>query len=478
MRKGKNRIIAASFLILVSLFFSGCSSSKPAGPQYHLTLEVWGFDDADVFFEAFANYVKLNPAVTQVNYKKQTLDVARYKEDILDALASGQGPDIFLIHNAWLPTYKDKISEAPVDVVNEQKVRNNFVDVVLSDFVEEGKVFALPLSVDSLALYYNKDLFNEAGITAPPEDWDTFIADSEKMTKIDGTGQITRSGAALGTASNINRATDILAFLMLQNGTEMVDAKRTRATFEAATSISGPDNKPDSPGKNALEFYTSFAKTTSANHSWDSRAHYSLDAFSENRLGMMFNYSWQRDAILNKSPKLNFDVAPLPQIAGKPPVSYANYWGFVVAKNKPTSAAPQNSGQPQSAPVSNEIRTREAWKLISYMTTKPEANIGSAAASSAPTPAKDADPSYDVAKKYMEKTFKPAARRDLIETQKNDTKFGVFARQNLIAKSWYQADALAIEGILANMIEQVVGGQLSAQEAITAGSAKVSQLMK
>lgn len=474
MFKKKNKKIISLLLVAASLFFSGCSSAKPTQPQYKLTLEVWGFDDADVFAEAFANYAKLNPAVTQVNYKKQVLDVVSYKADVLDAIAAGKGPDIFLIHNAWLPAYKDKIAEAPIDVLSEQKVKNNFVDVVMSDFVDEGKIFALPLSVDSLALYYNKDLFNEAGITAPPEDWDAFVTDAKKLTKIDSTGQILRSGAALGTASNINRATDILAALMLQNETKMMDEKKIRATFDAATSVSGVDNKPNSPGQSALEFYTSFAKTNSAAYTWNSNMHYSLDAFSEGKLGMMLNYSWQREAILNKSPKLNFDVAPLPQFIGKPALSYANYWGFAVAKNKPADVTPQSGGQPQAVPVSNEVRIKEAWKLISYLTTKPEINP------SVPVPvmSKDANPSYDTAKKYVEKTGKPAGRRDLIEIQKNDTKVGVFAQQNLIAKSWYQADAQAVESIMAEMIEQVIGGQLSAGEAIRSAALKVSQLVK
>lgn len=474
MSTGKSKLIASLLMVSVFLVFSGCSSSEPTQPQYKMTLEVWGFDDADVFTETFANYSKLNPAVTLVNYKKQTINVASYKEELVDALAAGKGPDIFLIHNAWLPIFKDKIAEAPVAYLNEQKVKTNFVDVVLSDFSDGGKIFAAPLSVDTLALYYNKDLFNEAGITGPPEDWNTFVEDARKLTKIDSTGQIIRSGAALGTTNNINRATDILVAMMLQNGTEMTDAQRSRTTFDMVTSAGGTGNKTDTPGQNALEFYTSFAKTSSAAYSWNGRMHNSIDAFSENTLAMMLNYSWQREAIANKSPKLNFEVAPLPQLSGHPPVSFANYWGFAVAKNKPASPVAPGSSRPAAPPVSNENRIKEAWKLITYLTTKPETSPGAPAAK----PSKDGDFSYDAAKKYMEKTAKPAARRDLIEIQKNDAKAGVFTKQNLIAKSWYQADAQAIETVLADMIDQVVGGQLSSQEAIRSGAAKVTQLMQ
>jgi len=77
----------------------------------------------------------------------------------------------------------------------------------------------------------------------------------------------------------------------------------------------------------------------------------------------------------------------------------------------------------------------------------------------------------------LEKTKKPAARRDIIEIQKNDARIGVFAEQNLIAKNWYQADTEAIEAILAEMIDQVNRGQFTPGEAIKSASAKVSQLM-
>jgi len=472
MIKNKNKIAAFFLMVTALLFFSGCGEPKQAQPQYKLTLEVWGFDDGDVLVEAFANYKKLYPAIKEINYKKQTINAVSYKEELLDALAAGKGPDIFLIHNAWLPTFKDKIIEAPADVISEQRVKNNFVDVVLADFVEGGKIFALPLSVDSLALYYNKDLLNEAGITGPPADWDSFVSDARKMTKIDNTGQIIQSGASLGTAYNINRATDILGALMIQRGAQMNSEKKYQATFNMSVSTKSGDMGTVYPGQEALEFYTNFAKTSSAAYSWNSNMHYSLDAFSEGKLAMMLNYSWQREAIANKSPKLNFDVAPLPQFSGGYPLAnYANYWGFSVARNNPASTSPQ-SGKSKSVPVSNDIRIKEAWKLIAYLTTKPELSSGIKPAGAA----KDADPNYDPAKKYMEKTAKPAGRRDLIEVQKNDTKVGVFAQQNLIAKSWYQPDALAVEAIMAEMIEQVVGGQLSIGDSISSAANKITRL--
>jgi ABC-type glycerol-3-phosphate transport system substrate-binding protein len=100
---------------------------------------------------------------------------------------------------------------------------------------------------------------------------------------------------------------------MFQNGTDMIDATTGRVSFD------------NNLGKNALSFYTQFAKSGSPYYSWTPRMHYSVDAFSEGNLAMMFNYSWQIATIKSKSPKLNFDVAEVPQFSSGPRVNFANY---------------------------------------------------------------------------------------------------------------------------------------------------------
>jgi uncharacterized protein Yka (UPF0111/DUF47 family) len=86
------------------------------------------------------------------------------------------------------------------------------------------------------------------------------------------------------------------------------------------------------------------------------------------------------------------------------------------------------------------------------------------------------DPNYDPAIAYLEKTRKPAARRDLIELQKTDPELGVFAKDNLIAKSWRQAQPEAVENIFAEMIDQVNRNQANVNDAIRTASQRVLKL--
>jgi len=432
-----------------------------------MKLEVWGlFDNQDAFFDIIENYKKINPNISDISYRKMSPDT--YKKDLLEAMASGQGPDIFLIQNNWLPIFADKIIPAPAAVLTEQKFRNDFVDVVADDFLNAGKIYAVPLSVDTLGLYYNKDLFNEAGITAPPQKWSEFMDDVRRLTRIGKDSEILQSGAAIGTAYNINRSTDILNLLMLQNGTTMVNPLTRRALFDQ---IVKNGDQSLSPGENALNFYTQFANNNSSIYTWNPRLHYSIDAFSEGSAAMMLNYSWHMDTIAAKAPKLNFAVAPVPQLPNMPAVNYANYWGYAVAKNKTA----YDSAQAGQVALTDEVRVNEAWQFLKFLTTRPEAaiNISTNVAGQQKTTAVNFDPAVN----YLEKTRHPAARRDIIQIQKNDPKIGAFAAQNLFAKSWYETDPDSIEAIFADMIDKVNRGAGTPADVIRAAASQVSVIM-
>ena len=395
-------------------------------PTKKAELEFWGvFDDSDVYQPLIEAFNKEFPKI-KIKYYKKTYQT--YEDDLLEAMASGRGPDIFMLHHTWLSRYEDKIWAAPPALVSQKEIQDNFVDVVADDFVKDGYITAIPLSVDTLALYYNKDIFNTSGIPQPPTTWDEFLNDVEELTIKDERGNIVRAGAALGTARNINRSTDILALLMLQSGAQMVNQQKTKAAFNQKT---GDFN----PGQRALEFYTDFANPGKSIYTWNTRMDYSIDSFSQGKTAMMLNYSYQLPVIRAKSPYLNFGIAPMPQIKeSTKALNYANYWGLTVSRNC------QNS--------------EEAWQFIAWLTEK------------------------EKAKKYLELAEKPTARRDLILWQKNDPDLGVFAEQALTAYSWEQVDNSAIEQYLADMIESVVLGQATIKEALDRAANEVTLLMQ
>lgn len=470
--KKKMKVFVALLLISSSLLFSGCFKSN--NPQYKIDLEVWGaFDSSDVLDKLASEYKKINPHVGEIRYRKFTVD--SYKKDLIDALASGQGPDIFLINNTWLPSFQGKVEPSSDVILGEKQFRDNFVDVVVNDFFVDGKIYAVPLSVDSLALYYNKDLLNSQGITSPPKTWEEFNDDVRKLVRIDQFDNITQAGAAMGTAYNINRSTDLLGLLMFQNGVKMVDDGKTGATFDKTVNRGGEGIRA---GENALEFYTQFARKNSSIYTWNPRMHYSIDSFYEGTAAMMINYSWHYNTIKNKNSKLNFAVAQVPQLDPENPSNYANYWGLAVSKNKILSQDQKNKAKENGLTETNynQIRLVEAWQFIKYLGINNNKNItlyNGITGNSQAFSIQD-----DPTEVYLKETAKPAARRDLIEKQKNDPILGPFAYGNLIAKSWYQRDPEATEQILAETINSVNLGEKTVYEALRLASSRITQLMK
>ncbi len=416
------------FVVFITIIWilAGIQSS-PA----KVTLEFWGVFDERKDFDAIIKKFQGINHEARINYKQFSYE--DYEKNLVDAMAAGKGPDILLIHNSWLAKHENKLSPQPVP--NKKNLegfmgiadfKNQFVDVVYNDLVIGDKIYAMPLYVDTLALYYNKDLLNSAGITRAPANWEEFNQDVQLLTRLDKSGNVTQSGAAIGTARNINRSTDILMALMIQNGTIMTNSSNAGATFAK------PVNS-EQTGQNALQYYVDFANPLKKVYTWNDSQHYSIDAFVEGKVAMMFNYSHEVQVLKSKAPRLNVGVAPMPQASSLEAKNYSDYWAVAVAlgsKNKTAS-----------------------WEFIDYMASR------------------------DGISQYLAQTMRPSARRDIIDLQRTDPILGVFAIQALSAKSWFQIDDIAIEHIFADMIDDVNYGRSKIVNALRNAQEKVNVLM-
>ncbi|MFH1255181.1 MAG: extracellular solute-binding protein [bacterium] len=461
----KNKIIILSLIfsfILTSGFGCKIVDKQTQEAMKPITLNYWRvYDGQESFDEIIDAYKKLHPFVT-INYRK--LRYSEYESELLNALAEDRGPDIFSIHNTWTKKYLSKIAPMPAsitmaypitvgaikkEVIPELRtskslglndIKNNFVDAVYQDAVVsvlnektkqyEQKVYGLPLSVDTLAMYYNKDLFNNAGIAEPPIHWNNeFQQDVKKMTKQDNKGEIVQSGAALGGSINIERYSDILSVLMMQNGSVMMDESGQTLFSRIPPAL---QEQRYNPGLEALRFYSDFANPAKEVYAWNKNLEDSLNMFAQGKLAIMFGYSYHLPAIKAQAPKLNFGIANLPQIEGNTPVNFANYWLETVS--------------------SKSQYTNEAWDFIQFETNAEQA------------------------KTYLAKAKKPTALRSLINEQIDDLDIGIFAGQVLTAKSWYKgADSNAMEKIFADMIDSAALSRDRLETVINLAANKVEQ---
>ena len=394
-----------------------------------VVLKFWGvFDAPSAFSKVIREFEAQHPNI-RIEYSQMGYD--EYEKSVVGGLAAGSGPDVWMIHNTWVPKHSDKLAPIPGTVLGQpgmttKEFRDAFVDVAFADLVRSDGIYALPIYIDTLALYYNRDVFNAAGIASPPRTWKEFQDAVARLTKFDQSNNIIQSGGAIGSARNINRSTDILMSLMLQSGVQMTSSEETSATF--ARSV---DNQR--VGENVLQFYTDFTNPAKVVYCWNDDQHYSIDAFVEGTTAMMFNYSHQQDTLRARASRLNFAVAPMPQPTLDDVRTYASYWAPAVS--------------------ANSLYPEQAWAFIHFLASR------------------------EGALSYLGDVHRPAARRDLIELQRNDSDVGVFAVQALAARSWYQIDAQAIETIFADMIDDVNFSRASIQDAIGRAENRVTTLM-
>lgn len=449
------KIIIFSFLLIFILSSGfGCKTidKKTQTATLPIVLTFWQtFDDSEAFSEIITKYQTLHPNIT-IDYRK--LRYEEYENELLNAWAEDRGPDIFAIQNTWLKKYQPKITPMPAEItmaymvqigtikkeivpqlktvktLSIRDLKNNFADVVSSDVVlEDGKIYGLPLSVDTLALFYNRDLLNSAGITSAPHFWNKdFQQNIKKLSKQDLKKGLVQSGIALGTAKNINRFSDILSVLMMQNGAIMSDGNQI--IFNA---ISKNMSNNYNPGLEALRFYTDFANPAKEVYSWNNDLPNSLESFASGNLAMVFGYSFNLEQIRTQAPKLNFGISKLPQIEGNQmEINFANYWVESVSKK---------SKNPN-----------EAWDFIQFMTKEENAKI------------------------YLAKTKKPTALKSLISAQKDSEDLSVFAEQILSAKSWYHGKSINdAEGAIAEMINLALTATDKLQDVLNNGATKVQQ---
>ncbi len=457
MKKRFSILFLLSAFIITSGFGCKTTNNEVQEKMKPVTITYWRvYDEEDAFEDIINKYKALHPFVS-IEYKKFRYE--EYEKELLNALAEDRGPDIFSVPSTWLKEYQPKLAPLPAQItmvypvtrgtlkketipelrtsksLTLKDLKNNFVDIVYSDSImdKDGapQIYGLPLYVDTMAMFYNPDLLNNAGITEPPKYWNKqFQQAVKKLSKQNNKGNIIQSGVAMGGADNIERSSDILALLMMQNGAIMVDDGV--AMFH---SIPPGSDKKYNPGLEALRFYTDFSNPAKEVYCWNSNLDNSLELFAQGNLAMMFGYSYHLPIIKSMAPKLNFSVSRMPQIEGNTKqVNYANYWMEVVS-NK-----------------SQNIDT--AWDFLQFATAA------------------------DQVESYLEITKKPTALRALVNKQIDDMEIGPFAEEVLTAQSWYHGkDSRAEEKAFRDMIDLAVKGNMGLEDIINDAAKKVQQTL-
>lgn len=413
-----------SVLVTVGFGCKGLTAEQKAAVK-PVNLNYWTTNnDLGQLQKFVADYRKMRPYVN-INIRQIRDD--ELESQLTNALADDVAPDIISVNVRDLRNYLPRLAEMPSEVsvakiyvtgqyvketvVETEKismptaggVKNAFISTVYNDAVIGGKIYGLPLAVDTMAIYYNKDLLDRAEIPEQPKTWNEFMTAVKAATRFNEKGDIVQSGVAMGTAKNIPYSFDILSLLMMQSGVKM--AYGASVNFANGVSDAGPNH----PALTALRFYTDFAQPTKEVYTWNEKMGSALGEFAHGKAVFYLGFASDWPKIQNQAPQLNIEVMPMLQLNEKNSVNVANYGVEAVVKK---------TKHPD-----------EAWEFVTFM-TKPE-NI----------------------KKYAEATHRPSPLRNQINEQKENPTLAPFAGQILNAENWYRGrNNAAAVGAFNNLI--------------------------
>lgn len=407
--------VLALLLIFAVVYFFGL---RPQTNNASVSLTMWGTESPDAIQALTRAYSKVRSNV-RVDYTQ--ISDSDYSSKLINALAAGQGPDLFMVQSHELPT--SLIAPAPETQFTLSQVQTLFPKIVAQDFAPGGTVYALPLYLDSLALIYNGAIFDRSGVVSPPATWSEFENLSANFRVLDNQGRVKKAGAAIGGSSrSIEDAADILELLMLQNGTQMVNTTTRSANFSS------------DPGQKAFDFYVKFADPADENYTWDDSGSNSLDSFAAGNTVMLLDYASRVSQLQNKNPYLDIRVAPVPQMSPENPVNFSEYQGLTVSKQSKNAAW--------------------AWDFVIQSATN-----------------------ADLVSAYLSAAARPPALLSVIGTKVNDPTYGVFARAALISRSWEYANHSRIQDALSQAIQKVITGGTDSRTALRNAEQTVTQII-
>ncbi|MEV7662089.1 ABC transporter substrate-binding protein [Paenarthrobacter sp. NPDC089316] len=284
LRKTRPLALAVAALVGLPMAIAGCGTSPAASstaPVSEISVMDYYNNEPDKSFIGDA----LTKCGTQlgVTIKRETVPGKSLISKVLQQSSSKTLPDVLMLDNPDLQQIAATGALAPL---SDFKVSTeNFAEGVLSAGTYKDKVYGLAPTVNTIALFYNKDILDKAGIT-PPTTWEELKTAAAKLT----------AGDQYGLAFNANPTYEgtwqFLPVMWSNGGDEKkIDTKETEQALQLWTDLV----KSGSVSSSALNWTQADVK----------------DQFLAGKAAMMVNGPWQIPA-LDKQPSLNYGVVKIP----------------------------------------------------------------------------------------------------------------------------------------------------------------------
>lgn len=422
-------IVLIAFIALavigVTLFALGIGPSwrDEIGP-----VVIWGTLPKDKM-EALLTYLReQDDRFAAVSYVE--MDPRTYDTQFVDALAAGRGPDLFLLTDQNLYFHRDKIIYIPFDTYSERDFKDTFIEGS-EVFVTAQGIAALPLVVDPLVMYWNRDIFTDVSLSNPPRYWDEFFTLAPRVTQRDAARNIVRSFVAFGEYRNIDQAKDIISTLILQTGNPVVAQSEVGGY---RSSLLNTLNYATPPAEAALRFYTEFSNPTKVVYSWNRALPSARHSFLRGDLALYFDFASEYSLLKSGNPNLNFDIAQFPESRDS---ERRTTLGHVTALALPRGTQNASGALTVAYALTSDIYVKYLAELLAL----------------------------------------PPARRDLLGSIPQDPAQAVFYESAIAARSWLDPAPLATEGVFQRLIDTVLSGEKLLFEALRTADEEMNLLL-
>lgn len=411
------------FLIGGVIIFSAYKGSS----QNATTVVVWGTIPQTSFYNIVKETSLYQSKEYNIEYVEKTKE--NFDSDFIEALASGSGPDLFMLPGDKILKHQNKIMPIPYNVYTVRQFRDSFIEGTEIYLSPEG-VLALPVFADPLVMYWNRSIFTDVKVTQPPKYWDEFYNLANLISKKDGALNISRSVVAFGEFANISHAKEIVLNLAMQAGTPVISWYGSNLVSVFAD----PFNKPIVPAEAAVNFYTEFGNPAKPSYSWNRSLPNSTNYFLSGDLALYFGFASEISSLQLKNPNLNFDVAMVPMSReGGTNVSFANFEAFAITKSSKNPSG--------------------AFAVASILSS----TVGVSA---------------------FNKVMKLApVRRDLLSQKPINAYESIFYDSAIRAKGWLDPSPTETDAVFKNMIESITSGRARTSEAIARAQRELSSLL-
>lgn len=329
----QNLVNFLGLVVAIALTFIGCQIPTPTIGDSATTIKLsgWGASPAEqkLLKGVLRDFETLNP-----NIKVKYEEIAdQYMDVIKTRLVGEAAPDVFYLDALEAPFLMSQNVLEPLDnYIKPEFDLADFEPSLLNTFKYNNRIYGFPKDYSTLALFYNKKAFTDAGLDNPPQNWDELRNYAKKLT-LDTNKDNRIDQYGFGETPELARqAYKIKAF-----GGNIIDGS-DRADFANSSSLQGLQLVVEQYQKDRSSAQKSDVGTNSGS-----------EMFGQGKAAMVIEGNWAIPYLKETFPKLDFATAEIPKVNE---TSGTMVFTVAYVMNKQSKYK------------------REAWELISYLTGK------------------------------------------------------------------------------------------------------------